>query len=50
MKIISLFSLFLKNIYGPTALFSIIYEHVLFQLTFIFIYNIFSNNFLVSAK
>ena len=42
--------LIFTNIYGLTTLFSIIYEHVLFQLIFIFIYSTFSNNFLVSTK
>ena len=42
--------LIFTNIYGPTTLFNIIYEHVLFQLIFTFIYSTFSNNFLLSAK
>ena len=42
--------LIFTNIYGLTTLFSIIYEHVLFQLIFTFINSTFSNNFLLSAK
>ena len=50
IKIILLFSLFLLLFMGLTALFGTIGLTILFQLTFIFIYNTFNNNFLVSAK
>ena len=51
ITIILLFSLFLLLFMGSTMLFgTIMGSTVLFQLTFTFIYNTFSNNFLISAK